>query len=553
MGSIKIFSVFKQDKHILIFIILFLFAFIFKFILLAQRTKYFIDPDEGYYLILARNLVESKGYALNGLPNIIFPPFLPLLIGLFFFVFKDFIFSLNLITALSGVIIGFIVYEISKKKLSLPGKLGVAILALFIYQLNAFIPLSSRYIKVLYRGSDILNVLLIITSLYFIIKLVEENQNKFSILSGLFLSLAYLTRPEAFILYILLIFILIIFKFFSLGGLSYQKIISFVFTFMILASPYILYLQQTTGQWMISGKITAAQKYRNTLLKVIENEDWSSFFSIHYSLNNELLEIDDVYFGFYKETKTENNKLFDIKLKTIWENLGLYFIIPKTIFPLYLLPFFLLGLWKAILDLKKKKNSYDVILLILFPYSLLIEVLSYPIPRHHLFLLPVFIYYSVQGIIFLSSKFSRKNLITKRKMESFILVLIIGLIINTYIKNIPKSLFLNPRFERAKEVEVRISQILKEKKAEVIMSTHPEFAVRAQSDWQVLPIGSLQDIVCFALKKEVDFIILREKNKLYYHIIDISNNLLKPKKLEKPVDFHIIERNDYFDFWILSE
>jgi len=43
-----------------------LIAFIFKLLLLSQRSLY-IDPDEGYYLLLARNLVHGNGYGFNGL------------------------------------------------------------------------------------------------------------------------------------------------------------------------------------------------------------------------------------------------------------------------------------------------------------------------------------------------------------------------------------------------------------------------------------------------------------------------------------------------------
>ena len=69
-----------------------LLAFVFKLILLLKRGSY-LDPDEGYYILLAQNLLAGRGYTFNGLEHIHFPPFLPLLIALGSMVFSSLLHS----------------------------------------------------------------------------------------------------------------------------------------------------------------------------------------------------------------------------------------------------------------------------------------------------------------------------------------------------------------------------------------------------------------------------------------------------------------------------
>ena len=117
----EISRIFSKSVHIspqtIIVIVLAVAAISLKFFLLYERLLY-IDPDEGYYLILARNLIAGNGYTFNGLPNIVFPPFLPILIAFFYLICQDFQFSLIFITAISGGLLGIISYKIAQKKFS---------------------------------------------------------------------------------------------------------------------------------------------------------------------------------------------------------------------------------------------------------------------------------------------------------------------------------------------------------------------------------------------------------------------------------------------------
>jgi 4-amino-4-deoxy-L-arabinose transferase-like glycosyltransferase len=533
------------NREFLIILAVSLMAFAFKMFLLAQRSLY-IDPDEGYYLILARNLVHGNGYAFNGLPNIIFPPFLPLAIAFLYILVHNLQLSLNIITALSGTLLGVIAYLIARKKLPVLARFGCFLLVLFSLELNSFLPVPLRYTHVLYRGSDILNCLLVLASVYWTILLIEKDRYRYAVLAGLSLVLAYLTRPEGFILWAGLLGLLLLLKVLSAVNLSWKRLACFLLVFAVLAFPYIFYLKTVTGKWMLSGKVSASQKYRSALLEVIQKDNWAPFNSIHYALNKNSSEMNDLYFGYHRESDEGRVVAAEPLAGRILSNLTLFWIIPKTLVPLPFLPFFLLGLGSALYNVVKKGSRQDLALLSLVPYSLVVEALSYPIPRHHLFLVPVVILYSGQGAVLFSSLLSPKNTITQKKVTFLVFAVLFILVMYDHIIYSSRSLLNEPGFRAAREIEMTISRRLKEAGAEVIMSSHPSFAVWASSDWQVLPQASLPRQVVFMRNKRVDFAVLTEGKRVFYHILDLTHSQL-PERPQDPFAIQTIESYDYFD------
>ena len=103
--------------------------------------------------------------------------------------------------------------------------------------------------------------------------------------AGVFFALAYLTRPESLILFLFEVFVLIILKTTSSKGIRSRHIAWMILTFILFSAPYVISLKNTTGRWILSGKVSAAQEYRESLLQVIGREDWDPFKKNHYSLS----------------------------------------------------------------------------------------------------------------------------------------------------------------------------------------------------------------------------------------------------------------------------
>jgi hypothetical protein len=257
--------------------------------------------------------------------------------------------------------------------------------------------------------------------------------------------------------------------------------------------------------------------------------------------------MNDLYFGYHRESDEAQDISSDPLAKRVRSNLRLFWIIPKTLVPFHFLPFFLLGLGSALYNLIKKRSWRDLLLLSLLPYSLVIEALSYPIPRHHLFLVPVVILYAGQGALLLSSWVSRNNEITRRKALFLIFAVLFVLVIYDHIIYSSKNLLNAPMFKSVRKIEVSVARRLKEGRAEVVMSSHPNLAVWASSDWQVLPRAPLPAQLEFARNKCVDYAVLTSEKKLFYYILDFKNSDL-PERPGEPYDFQTIEANDYFDF-----
>lgn len=542
---------FSRSIHIsrqtTIVIILAIAAICLKFFLLYERLLY-IDPDEGYYLILARNLIAGNGYAFNGLPNVVFPPFLPILIGLFYLLCQDFQFSLIFITALSGGLLGIISYKIAEKKFSPIIPILCAFLVLFIYQLNSFLPLYlTPYVHVLYRGSDVLNCFLILTSVYFVLRLVEKDGYIYAIFSGGFFALSYLTRPEGILLFVIIFICLIFLKIISLISISYKRLSAFFFIFLLISFPYIFYLKNTTGKWNLSGKASSAQEHRESLLEVIKNDNWIPFSKIHYSFDKENMEMKQAYWGFHDKLEEDDNISIRSYSRVILENLKMYLIVPKTLLPKYIMIFFLIGFVKAIYKIAKTKSILDIILFMFFPYSLLVTALAYPIPRHHLFLVPVFCIYAVEGMVFISSALAKNKKLMKKIMLPIIFLIIILFIGYDYKNNLNFNSLKIPSFRKPLEVDSLVSEYLKKRKARTIMSVHPSFAVRAISDWQVLPQAPLSDIIQFGKHKNVDYVVLPDpdEKKDFYYIVEMKNSYIPTDSNDK-FGYIIVERSEYF-------
>jgi len=531
----------KISKEARILIVLFLLGITFKGFLLWQRSNY-IDPDEGYYLLLARNLVSGNGYTINGLSNIAFPPLLPLLIALFYFVFHNLQISLGIITAVSGGLLGLVIFKICRSKFSLRYSVFGAFLVLFIYQLNAIVPINKPYIYVLYRGSDILNSFLVFSILFLAIRVIQTKKIIYSMGAGFLSSLAFLTRPEGLLLWLIVVAILIFLLAVQRAQISFKLILTFILTFIIFSSPYTFYLKKVTGHWMLSGKVAAGQEYRNALIKVIKNGDWESFNRVHYSINSNLLEMNDNYFGYHATDRRFESGIMSY-LKNIGENLSLSVVVPKVLFPYPLLIFFVIGLIDGLLQILKKKSVFDVILFSVFLYSFVLVVVSYPMPRHHLFLVPVFCIYSLLGIRMVLSLFMKK--MTKKISYIIVFSIVFFSFASDYIRYFDESSISSKSFKTARQIDRAISEYLKSRGSQIIMSIQPGFAVRAFSDWQVLPRADFYTLLKFALKKRVDHIILQENNGYYYRIIEMNGSII-PESVSDKLCYQIIDSRNNF-------
>jgi len=221
------------------------------FVSISQIPKdEFISNDGCSYAVTAKNLVGGKGYTYMGEPYVVFPPAYPLNIALFYIISgnieKSGYYASSFAWMMSIIPLFLIVLILFRKRL-IP-----TILTMLLLATNPQLNTLSR--KVLAESTY---MLFLFWSVFFVVYfLIEKKSSKIShyILIGVFLSLAYLARPEGFVFMLLLCGYIFYSNKKQLGkGLLLSLIV--LISFFAVASPYVYYLQKHTGHLVLSGRV----------------------------------------------------------------------------------------------------------------------------------------------------------------------------------------------------------------------------------------------------------------------------------------------------------
>ena len=226
----------------------------------AVRIAYAISPhvhfgDESCYVMLARNLFSGNGYTYYaGRSEVHFPPLFPIALGILHTVGFDW----YAVTRAAFVIFGSAaivpVYLLGRSIYSRRvGRLAALIVAL--------LPAYTSGILFGQTMGEPLFLFFLLLGIYAAHRASREQGVRFYVLSGAMFCLAYLTRPEA-ILHTFVTFI------FLTGYLLFRmplrpraaglRLLAFWAAFLVLASPYVLYLNAVTGKWALTTKDTTS-------------------------------------------------------------------------------------------------------------------------------------------------------------------------------------------------------------------------------------------------------------------------------------------------------
>jgi 4-amino-4-deoxy-L-arabinose transferase-like glycosyltransferase len=225
-------------------------------VLLRIGLAYFlprvIKGDEPAYLLVARSLLAGMGLTVDGVhPQLHYPPLYSIASGLFYLLTRDFETASNAAYALFGGLLLFPVFVIARRVYDTQTAwLAVILLAIF----------PALNVSVFYWGtmSEPLYLFLFYGGLATLLVGLEDSRTVMFALAGTLFGLAYLTRPEAYGHFlVLLVFGLIwLAGNFGLRSLrTWRAIGSFLLFFVLLAAPYVWYLHAHTGVWMLTAKI----------------------------------------------------------------------------------------------------------------------------------------------------------------------------------------------------------------------------------------------------------------------------------------------------------
>jgi len=214
---------------------------------LAVRVSLFLHEDfigdlgGAVYARLGRNLIQAGHYAFGEDYNqgIIMPPGYPIFIGLTNLLIKDLLISgkaVSLLFSLATIILFYFVGgNLGGKNVGLFSALGFAIYP-FILRTSALVASEATFIFFFFL------------SFYFFLLLQKKARILNAILFGILSAYTFLIRPEGFALLLLPVL------FWRRISKNFFKIFVILVIFALGVSPYLLYLKQSTGKFILSGK-----------------------------------------------------------------------------------------------------------------------------------------------------------------------------------------------------------------------------------------------------------------------------------------------------------
>jgi 4-amino-4-deoxy-L-arabinose transferase-like glycosyltransferase len=244
-----------HEKQIFLLLIAITFALRLYAVLMAQG----IAIDSTAYGFMARDFL--KGHFIKGLSSPA-PPFYPFLIFLFSPDTTHVEITGRLLSLFFGTLTILPLFYLVKEAIGQKE----AILSTLLYSFHPYLVTYSGMLmtEATYWG-------LLVLSVYFFWTGLKKDKVWKGMLSGFFLGLAYLTRPEG-IGYVLVFLMWAIME----GGLKKRWFNRSIFigililTVFIFVIPYVIYIHQETGKWLISKK---AVEHQSDLFKKRGEQD----------------------------------------------------------------------------------------------------------------------------------------------------------------------------------------------------------------------------------------------------------------------------------------
>ncbi len=232
-----------KKEHLILFLILIVGALI-RFYLFFNET--FIGTDAVSYVRLGKNLIDNGKYVFGEDYNrgIFFPPGYPLLVGLFNIFIKNLIVTGKLISLLSSVATIFISYLIGKEIYNKESGLFAA----FVCAIHPTLLDVSTMVT-----TESLFICLLMLSIYVSVLSINNPRFIYFILLGVLTGMAYLTRSEGMLLMLLPFLYLFVTAAYK-DKRQFTKIFTTIIIFILIASPYVIFLKKNTGKFNLSGK-----------------------------------------------------------------------------------------------------------------------------------------------------------------------------------------------------------------------------------------------------------------------------------------------------------
>lgn len=476
------------------------FSVFCRLVLLTQKEV--VGTDEVIYLALGQSLWQGHGLTLEGRPVTMCPPLLPIVAGMFSLFTEDLEKGTNFTYWFFGGLLVLPYYFFARRVYGDK----VAKLACF------FIAFYPGLLLAFYWGSmtEHLYTFLLVSAFLFCLRAVDTGSAADFACAGGLLALVYLTRSEGILFFpVLLAWTAAR----SLRGASNRRralarLAVMAACFVLVSAPYPLFLKKHSGELSISGKtklilLAGAMdlKEREKLLGKL-NEDGTDFF------NYEELVRDKTVVGMV----LENPKvLVGGSLLQIRNFLVVLF--SWKVFPAFLLPFVILGLFRRLWD-RQRLGKEVFLATVCLPFLVFLTFQIWP--RYLLPMTPILLLWTVRGVVELeewmedSARKIRGNRTLRRPRVWFFAprVLAAVLLLAILVAKPVKARMLDQM-----PVEYRTAGLwMKENlpPQAIILARKPEVAYYAQRRMRPLPNEELPRILRYAHVQKAEYMVVDE-------------------------------------------
>lgn len=501
--------------------------------LAIARLDHVLQGDEGAYLWLGKTLMTGGGYTFFGRPEMHYTPLYPIVSGLVWLLVRDLEMASKVCFVLFGTLTLIPVYLLSRRIYGWREASATAALL-------AVLPALTSY--VFYWGSmtEPLYFFLVFWAAYASLMALQINRWPTYVAAGALFSLAYLARPEG------LVFLAAVWAFLLVARLCDRSswhwrtagnLIIMLVAFLIVASPYLLYLHKETGHWTFTGKILITYKMWHSM----SERDLVAYDKITWGLDSTGDEV--MYHSKEKFTSTMMDEIRSHPREYVAEVLRNArqldsYLLSKRILPFFLLPLIGLALFRTHWDRRRLWNELYLILLFLVP---LVSFLPFAITlRYILGTLFIVMIWVGRGIVELARwvagtvhelSAGRRN---ATRWETAVIVVCTAILAGYFLA-------LQPAFIEEGKASMHFNyKIVGEwlgihtPADATIMARGAIVAIHANRDWEPFPHASYDEVIAYARRHGVDYVVVNEHEfeVMRPHLAFLADPAQAPAELE---------------------
>ena len=226
-------------------------AILLRLLLFLGRGRY-VAFDEGWYLLLGRNLWSGEGYTLSGLRHVALSPLFPVFAGGLDALVSDAVWAGRIVAAVSAGLLVVPCWFIFHR---LAGRTTALVACAFVALMPSLAPFVAPYWIGwdLWVGAEPLLHLFLFTGVAFFLRAWEDGGKSAAAACGVAFGFAYLARPEAMVAFAFLG----LFAVLAAGRALRSRAVPILLcaaAFAVTAAPYWSYLHDTLGRWAVTGR-----------------------------------------------------------------------------------------------------------------------------------------------------------------------------------------------------------------------------------------------------------------------------------------------------------